>query len=158
MPNLKSNRRNFLRKSALVTGGLISIPILSKSNDNQMIKSDSIYMIGPQEGYSPRIGTLLSTMTMMRTWVKRNVESLTVEQLDFQIDDKSNSIGAMLLHLAATERYYQLNTFENMEWGTWSDEIKEEWDLGMNLGKTGREKIIGNDNDPHQTLLAFAHL
>jgi hypothetical protein len=52
-----------------------------------------------------------------------------VEELDFQIDDQSNSIGAMLLHLAATEKYYQLNTFDEMEWGSWNDKIKEEWDM-----------------------------
>ena len=51
----------------------------------------------------------------------------------------------MLLHLAATERYYQLNTFDQMEWGTWSDEIKEEWDLPMNLGEEAREVIRGHE-------------
>ena len=72
------------------------------------------------------MGTLLSTMTMMRSWIVSGVRVLTVSELDFQLDDKSNSIGAMLLHLAATERYYQLNTFEEMEWGTWSKKIKKE--------------------------------
>ena len=70
-----------------------------------------------------------------------------MEQLDFQIDDKSNSIGAMLLHLAATEKYYQLNTFEELEWGTWNDEIKNEWDIPLELGEKGREQIKGNDID-----------
>jgi uncharacterized damage-inducible protein DinB len=86
-------------------------------------------------------------MTMMRAWVIRSVEDLTQEDLDFQIDDQSNSIGAMLLHLAATERYYQLNTFDEMEWGTWSDEIKKEWDVPMGLGEAGRKEIKGNSID-----------
>ena len=65
--------------------------------------------------------------------------------MDYQIDEQSNSIGAMLLHLAATERYYQLNTFNEMEWGTWSEDIKKEWDVPMGLGKEGRKIIKGND-------------
>ena len=83
----------------------------------------------------------------MRSWVIGTVKNLTMEQLDFQIDDKSNSIGAMLLHLAATEKYYQLNTFEELEWGTWNDEIKNEWDIPLELGEKGREQIKGNDID-----------
>ena len=86
-------------------------------------------------------------MTMMRAWVIRSVEDLSIEQLDFQIDDKSNSIGAMLLHLAATEKYYQLNTFDEMEWGTWSADIKKEWDVPSGLGEKGRKEIKGNKID-----------
>jgi hypothetical protein len=33
-----------------------------------------------------------------------------------------------MLHLAATETYYQLNTFDGLKWGSWSDEIKKKWD------------------------------
>lgn len=111
---------------------------------NPTYSEDDLYLMGPQKGYSLHIGTLLSTMTMMRTWIVRQVQGLTVEQLDFHLDKDSNSIGAMLLHLAATERYYQLNTFEGMSWGSWSDEIKEEWDVPMNLGKKARKIIKGN--------------
>lgn len=116
--------------------------------------SDNMYLIGPQEGYSPQIGTLLSTMTMMRAWVVRQVKDLTQKQLDFQIDDKSNSIGAMLLHLAATEKYYQLNTFNEMKWGSWNKEISKEWDVPMNLGEKGRELIKGYDIDYYLAKLA----
>ena len=138
------NRRKFFKQSALASAGLIAAP-MATSLANPLKDDESLYMIGPRKGYSPRVGTLLSTMTMMRAWVVRQVEDLTVEQLDFQIDDKSNSIGAMLWHLAATEKYYQLNTFDKMEWGTWSQEIKDEWDLPMELGERGREEIKGND-------------
>lgn len=142
-----TDRRNFIKESALLTAGLVSAPLISFSQSRPTQTSDSIYLIGPQEGYSPQIGTLLSTMTMMRKWVIDTVKDLTVEQLDFQIDDKSNSIGAMLLHLAATERYYQLNTFDEMEWGTWSEEVKNEWDVPSGLGEEGRKQIRGNDID-----------
>ena len=143
----QSNRRKFFKDSALLTAGLISAPMLTIAKDDSIPLTDDLYLLGPMEGYSPYIGSLLSTMNMMRTWVVYQVKDLTVEQLDFQVDDQSNSIGAMLLHLAATERYYQLNSFENMSWGSWSDEIKEEWDIPMGLGEKGREVIKGNPLD-----------
>ena len=143
----QSNRRKFFKDSALLTAGLISAPMLTFAKDDSIPITDDLYLLGPMEGYSPHIGSLLSTMNMMRTWVVYQVKDLTVEQLDFQVDDQSNSIGAMLLHLAATERYYQLNSFENMSWGSWSDEIKKEWDIPMGLGAKGREVIKGNPLD-----------
>ncbi len=145
--NLKTDRRKFIKGTALLTAGLISTPLINFAQPSTVKTSDSIYLIGPLEGYSPQIGTLLSTMNMMRKWVIGTVKDLTIEQLDFQIDDKSNSIGAMLLHLAATERYYQLNTFDELEWGTWGDEIKKEWDVPSGLGEKGREQIKGNNID-----------
>ena len=148
-----SNRRSFFKKSALVTAGLVTTPILGFAAHNQSQSSESMYLIGPQKGYAPQIGTLLSTMTMMRAWVVGTVEKLSIAELDFQIDEQSNSIGAMLLHLAATERYYQLNTFDEMAWGTWSDKIKKEWDVPSGLGEKGREIIKGNSIDYYLTKL-----
>jgi hypothetical protein len=49
-------------------------------------------------------------MNMMRHMILEPVKDLTVEQLDYLHDAKSNSIGSMLLHMAATETYFQLNT------------------------------------------------
>ena len=148
-----TSRRKFFKKSAIITAGLITTPLINFAQPTTIQSSDSIYLVGPQEGYSSQIGTLLSTMTMMRKWVTNTVKDLTMEELDFQIDDKSNSIGAMLLHLAATERYYQLNTFDEMEWGTWSEDIKKEWDVPMGLGEKGREQIKGNDINYYLTKL-----
>lgn len=141
----KTNRRKFIKESTLLGAGLLTVPLESLANTRSKSGADGLYIIGPKEGYTPEIGTLLSTMTMMREWVIRNVKDLTAEELDFQIDEQSNSIGGMLLHLAATERYYQLNTFDELEWGTWNEEIKKEWDLPMNLGKKGREQIKGHE-------------
>ena len=49
------------------------------------------------------------------------------------------------MHLAATEKYYQLNTFDNMEWGSWDQAIKDEWEVPMGLGEAAREQIKGNE-------------
>ncbi|NND34638.1 MAG: DUF664 domain-containing protein [Saprospiraceae bacterium] len=140
-------RRTFLKASAMATAGLTTGSIIPLINEDQEKTDEGLYMIGPKKGYAPVIGTLLSTMTMMREWVLNTVRDLSVEQLDFLVDDQANSIGSMLWHLAATERYYQLNTFEEMEWGSWSQKIKDEWDLPMNLGDEARKKIKGHDID-----------
>lgn len=131
----------------MLTSGLLATPFLNHAQGNISFMSDELYLLGPMEGYTPHIGSLLSSMNMMRAWVVYQVRELSVEQLDFQVDEQSNSIGAMLYHLAATEKYYQLNSFDNMKWGSWSDEIKNEWDIPMGLGPKAREEIAGNDVD-----------
>ncbi len=147
MPDIQNeSRRSFIQHSMIL--GLGSPLIINKaSGDSVVTTPPSLYLLGPQEGYSPHVGSLLSMMTMMREWVTYTVRDLTVEQLDYQLDDQSNSIGAMLLHLAATEKYYQLNTFDGMEWGSWNDKIKNEWDVPMNLGEVARDQIVGHNID-----------
>ncbi|WP_422104092.1 DinB family protein [Winogradskyella sp.] len=140
-----TNRRQFIKNTAFLTAGAMSLPLMNFAETAPITTSDSIYLIGPQDGYSPHVGALLSTMTMMRQWVIDTVKDLTIAQLDFQIDEQSNSIGAMLLHLAATEKYYQLNTFDELAWGTWDEAIKKEWDVPSMLGKEGRQQIKGHD-------------
>jgi len=49
--------------------------------------------------------------------------------------------------MAATEKYYQLNTFDEIPWGAWDDEIKKEWDVASGLGKKGRELIKAHSID-----------
>src|SRR5690606_31656290 len=75
------------------------------------------------------------------------VQNMTTEQLDYLHDENSNSIGAMLLHLAATERFYQVHTFEGKKWGDWSDEDKKRFGVAMALGEEGRKTIKGNPLD-----------
>jgi uncharacterized damage-inducible protein DinB len=104
-------------------------------------------VIGPREGFAPHIGTLMSMMTWMRRAILSPVSDLTVEQLDYVHDKNSNSIGSMLFHLAATERYYQIHTFEGKKWGDWSEQDKRRFDIAMGLGEEARKTIKGNSID-----------
>jgi hypothetical protein len=104
-------------------------------------------VIGPREGFAPQIGTLLSMLTWMRRIVLSPVMDLTVEQLDYVHDKNSNSIGSMLFHLAATERYYQIHTFEGKKWGDWNEQDKRRFDIAMSLGEEARKTIKGNSLD-----------
>jgi hypothetical protein len=145
------NRRNFIRQSLTVAGAtsLGLKPVVSSGK--QLRAEESMHIIGPREGYSPQIGTLLSMMTWMRTVVLISVENLKQSELDYLHDADSNTIGAMLLHLAATERYYQINTFDwKMDF---NGDGKIDWDAAMNLGDKGRKVIKGNSLEYYQTIL-----
>jgi len=144
-----SNRRTFIQKSSLYALGASSIIIpTAQSNANHITQpNDNINEIGPKKGYTPQIGTLVSMMNWMRDTVLRSVRGLSTAELDYLHDENSNSIGAMLLHLAATEKYYQLNTLDKMSWGSWDAKISAEWDTPMNLGERGRQMIKGNSLD-----------
>jgi uncharacterized damage-inducible protein DinB len=142
--NQNAGRRNFIRTTATLTAlsGAAVFPNTLWAHDKT--PPDELNIIGPKEGFSPQVGTLVSMMNWMRSTILMPVRNMTTEQLDFLFDEKSNTIGAMLLHLAATEKYYQLNTFEGIAWGRWDESIKKQWDTPMGLGDNGRKKIKGN--------------
>ena len=104
-------------------------------------------VLGPRPGYSPQVGTMVSMLAWMQQAVTGPVKGMSIEDLDHLLDSHANSIGALLLHLAATETYYQLNTFEGMKWDSWPDSVKQKWDPAMNLGESGRKTIKGNKLD-----------
>lgn len=142
------NRRNFIKRSSLVAFGASSMlafpnstPALLQSNQ------EGINIMGPKDGYTPHIGTLVSMLDWMRMVILFPVEGMSVSDLDYLVDDKANSIGAMLWHLASTERFYQIHTFEGKKWGDWSKEDDEEWTTAMELGDKARKTIKGNDLD-----------
>jgi hypothetical protein len=137
------NRRSFFFTTSAVMAAAASGLELRA----QLTAKDSadIYMIGPRDGYSPEIGTLVSMMINMRSQVVHNVHGMSQSDLDHLLDNKANSIGALLLHLAATDTYYRLHTFEEKPWGSWDESVKNQWDVAMNLGEPARKAIRGHD-------------
>ena len=150
-----SNRRSFLKGSAALTAGFsallgaLSLPETSQASDS------NLNLLGPRPGYGPQVGTFVSLLTWMReaNGVINATKGLTKDDLDYLIDPKANTIGALMLHLAATESYYQLNTFEGKKWGSWPDSVKQQWDAAMNLGDAGRKAIKGHDRDYYLNIL-----
>ena len=82
-----------------------------------------------------------------------STKGLTQADLDYLFDKNANTIGALMMHLAATETYYRMNTFDGMKWGSWPDEIKKKWDAAMDLGDAGRKTIKGHDRDYYVGIL-----
>lgn len=97
-------------------------------------------VIEPEKGFSQDIGNVVAMMDDLKTRITRSVQNLDQEQTDFLLDDKANTVGAMVLHLAATEKYYQLYTFEGRGFNS---EEKGKWGAAMNLGDAGREELKG---------------
>jgi hypothetical protein len=109
----------------------------------------------PLRADSPQKGAFVSQLTWMREMngVLTATKKLTQTDLDYLFDKDANTIGALMLHLAATETYYQMNTFDGANWDSWSDEIKKKWDPAMNLGDAGRATIKGHDRDYYVNIL-----
>lgn len=147
-----AGRRQFIKSTAVITTGLTGLawfPQMSRANDKLPV--ESIHIIGPKEGFSPQIGTLVSMMNWMRTAVLHSVANMKKEDLDYLHDAKSNTIGAMLLHLAATEAFYQANTFEGRK--DYNDKENATWGAAMTLGDEGRKKIKENNLDYYLAVL-----
>jgi uncharacterized damage-inducible protein DinB len=165
------NRRNFLKNAAGITAGTATLGLVSafasvpvspaEAGQQDAVSAKPLMLaqtgpgatradasiIGPKAGFTPQVGTMASMLTWMQHAVSTPVKSLTRADLDWLFDANANSIGALLLHLAAAETYYQLHTFDGMKWGEWPDAVKQKWDAAMNLGDAGRTTIKGHDLD-----------
>jgi uncharacterized damage-inducible protein DinB len=135
-------RRQFLATSLLGSAGYIVSKAENIGQVNDLREGPNIF--GPREGFDPQTGTLVSMMNWMRSLVLYSINDLSIEQLDYLHDEKANSIGSLLLHLTATETYYQAHTFNGIKWGEWDKALKKKWDTPMNLGENARNTIKGN--------------
>jgi len=143
------SRRSFLKAGAILASSLSSLTL----SPEPAVPQGNTWIVGPQPGYSREIGTLVSMLAFTRVQVLNNVRGMSQQDLDFLLDGKANTIGALLLHLAATETYYGLSTFGGVSWGSWPDDIKKKWDIPMNLGEPARKAIKGNSLDYYLTIL-----
>jgi hypothetical protein len=139
---MKNNitRRDFALNLGM--GGLGAVMLSAQNIQNNPVLEDNINHIGPKKGYTPHIGTLVSMLDWIRETVFRYHSKLTVAQLDYLHDKDANTIGSLIMHLAATEVIYQDITFENLD--DFSPANKEKWGVAMDLGEKARNEIKGN--------------
>lgn len=149
------NRRSFLKGSAAFAAGLSALPGMLMIPEAAQAADSNVNILGPKSGYTPQVGTLVSMLTWMReiNGVISATKGLSMTDLDYLFDRNANTIGALMLHLAATETYYQLHTFEGKKWGTWPDSVKQQWDAAMDLGDAGRKAIKGQDLGHYLSIL-----
>jgi uncharacterized damage-inducible protein DinB len=100
------------------------------------------YFIHPLPGYTPTIGRLVGMLAYARTTTLEAVEGLSRQDLDHLHDEHSNSIGALLAHFAATERWYQVLCFEDRQMTAEED---APWIPAVRLGDEGRHVLHGRD-------------
>src|ERR1700728_2848541 len=148
--NQSTGRRGFLKNVAAIGSGIAGLALLPGLADARpqspaphsplpapyprTLEDKDLNIIGPKEGYSPQIGTLVSEMAFMRSQVLNNVKGLTMEQLDWLMDNKANTIGALLFHLCATDAFYHEHTFKGVAWGKWDDAVQKKFGVAMELG------------------------
>lgn len=102
--------------------------------------NEKLYVIGDLPGFAPQIGRLVSMMNYVRHTTLQTVKNLSVDQLDYVHDEDSNSIGALLRHYAAVEKFYQVFTFEGRQL---NEEEYREWGAALELGEQGRKELRG---------------
>jgi uncharacterized damage-inducible protein DinB len=142
-PTDNLDRRNFISKSTALTTGFFGLSGFQSAESYPLPTGDDLYVIGPIAGFSPQIGTLVSMLNYNRQTIINTVKSLTIEQLDYLHDPNANTIGALILHLGATDKFYQINTFEGRQ--EFNEAEKKIWDVPMNLGDEARKKIKGKE-------------
>ena len=98
------------------------------------------YVIGDRRGFTPQISRLVSMMDYTRHTTLADVEGMSVEELDYLHDAESNSIGALLAHLAAVETWYQAATFRGRELDAAEERALS---AALDLGERARHEIRG---------------
>ncbi|PYR88103.1 MAG: integrase [Acidobacteria bacterium] len=112
---------------------------------------DALLRIEPLPGYSPAVGRLVGILLYARATTIAAVEGLTLTELDHLHDDRSNSIGALLAHIAVVERAYQVLTLEDR---ALTAEENLAWAPALKLGPEGRQTLRGEPLQPYLERLA----
>ncbi|ULQ54187.1 DinB family protein [Flavihumibacter fluvii] len=142
--NPQHGRRDFLRTTLSLSTAFAGLTSFSPITEHiPEIAPGNLYVIGPMEGYSPHIGTIVSMLNYNRETILRITKGLSIADLDFLLDAKANSIGALLMHLGAVDKYYQVNTFEGRS--EFNSAESKLWNDGMELGDLGRKNIKGKE-------------
>jgi uncharacterized damage-inducible protein DinB len=143
MKQQTKNRRDFIKQAAIAGTGLLGLSTMDSFAAESSYKENELFVIGPVEGYSPQIGTLVSMMNYNRSTVVRLVQNLSMTELDYLFDPHANTIGALIMHLGATDKFYQINTFEGRQ--ELNEAEKKIWGAAMSLGDEGRANIKGRE-------------
>ena len=101
---------------------------------------DRDLLIGDVPGFTPQIGRLVAMLTHVRSATLAAVSGLGVAQLDYLPDAQANSIGALLLHIAASEAGYHVATFEQRQL---TAAESDKWGAALELGDRARSEVRG---------------
>ncbi|MGD6901034.1 DinB family protein [Bacillus infantis] len=100
------------------------------------------YRIMPAAEYGKRVADVVSMLEHSRSVTLTEIRGLDQSRLDFLIDEASNSIGALLMHMAAIEFVHTIITFEQRDL---NEDERAKWGTALELGNLAREKYRGKD-------------
>ena len=98
------------------------------------------YRLDTLPGYTPMISRVVGMLSFARHTTLAAVDGLTITELDDLHDETSNSIGALLAHLAVVERGYQCLTLEERQA---SVEERASWEPALTLGAEAQQSLRG---------------
>lgn len=107
------------------------------------VVEDTSDQIGPRKDFSPQVGTLVSMLNNLKSRVENSVSTLNQKEIDYLVDEKANSVAALVMHLIATEVYFQSATFDKKD--VFNEKEGKEWEYAMALGKDAHENIKDHD-------------
>ncbi|PKV52033.1 uncharacterized protein DUF664 [Aquimarina sp. MAR_2010_214] len=116
-----------------------------KIEGNDIINIDKI-----KEEYSPNIGTLIAMFYNLDDRLKKAVQELSSKEIDYFLNPKTNSIGALIIHLAAIEISYQVDTFEDREF---NEVEQQKWETAYYLGEAAQKEYKGYEIDYYLDIL-----
>ena len=96
------------------------------------------YEIKSKEGYTPNIGLMVAMLEDLKVRITEQVKDLSQTETDFEFDDKSNSIGSLVMHLVSTEAYFQIETLEGRKW---TEEEHNILGVGAGLNDTSKKQL-----------------
>ncbi|MFC5596158.1 DinB family protein [Deinococcus cellulosilyticus] len=94
-----------------------------------MTELDRFFIIQEQDGYTPKIGLLVSMLQNSRHYLLRAVRDLSQAELDARPLGAVNTIASLLAHLNAAETMFQRMTFEGRRFAP--DEIQLQTDFRL---------------------------
>lgn len=98
------------------------------------------YVIKAHKGYAEKIGELVSMLEHARAVTIWELGGLRQEDLDHLPSHDSNTIGALLLHIASIEKVHQVISFEKRDL---NEEEQKKWSAALELGEKARNGIKG---------------
>jgi uncharacterized damage-inducible protein DinB len=115
------------------------------------VTAPSPFVVGERPGFTPQVGRLVVMLEYARRTTLRTVAGLAPAELDHLHDAESNSIGALLAHVAGIEVAYQRSTFDGRGL-TPVDEAR--WGTALALGSRARTDIRGEPLEHYLDLLS----
>lgn len=107
-----------------------------------------LYRLEGLDSEYPKISGIIAFLELTKYFILEDVKNLSIEQLDYNYDQQSNSIGTLLKHVAFMEFNYQLVTFEGRRL---NDVERQVWD-GAIPGQLIRRSISNNSFSYYKNL------
>lgn len=109
------------------------------------------YCITSTPNYQQNIAELVSMLELTRSLTLQDIQHLTMEELDFVLDENSNSIAALLMHIAFIEYVHQVITFEDRDL---TEAEQDEWLTAFELGPKANELYRGKPIEHYLEILS----